>query len=553
MSEGRVYAPGPETRTSTPFPSSPKPRGREQGRTYDYYDLDAPRGRAGPARVGMVPVRGGAAPFGPPRQLPAIPPLQAKLEVGAVDDPLEKEADRVADRVMRAPEGEPVSEGRAASSREGTLQRKCSTCAEEEKIQRKAEGAPAGGVAAPPIVHHALESPGESLDGATRAFLEPRFGRDLADVRVHTGAQAAASAAAVRARAVTVGRDIVFGAGQYSPRSAGGRWLLAHELAHVAQSAEGAVPSIRRCPDAASTSEFDGKATAIKARAEYTGLDAPTKSLTDQILTDARAKDKCIYFADKLKLLFDTKDSSTTDVAARTQASTRAAAKAERGRLSAPVARGRTGLEERASSTGRTWTRIPGKFGGGAFFVDKTDPLNIVVKADVMLNKLAGVTDDNVTNIKSMEDAIEKAASTKGYLVDITFVDTAGPDTFQVNVNPGGWEDATNWGGGDPTGFAHELHHLFAFELDRYDYIESHAGNADMLTPNRLYWFSQEMTKPAGFNNPASLMGGGPHPRRRRLHGCRVGRPGLRGGEDEDECGARSLHEGLSELRSARE
>lgn len=59
---------------------------------------------------------------------------------------------------------------------------------------------------------------------------------DLRAVRIHTGARAAEAARAVNARAYTVGRDVVFGDGEYQPRSSAGRRLLAHELAHVLQS-----------------------------------------------------------------------------------------------------------------------------------------------------------------------------------------------------------------------------------------------------------------------------------------------------------------------------
>jgi hypothetical protein len=52
---------------------------------------------------------------------------------------------------------------------------------------------------------------------------------------VHHDDHAAALSRAVSARAFTVGRDIFFGAGEYSPASAGGRELLTHELAHVVQ------------------------------------------------------------------------------------------------------------------------------------------------------------------------------------------------------------------------------------------------------------------------------------------------------------------------------
>ena len=71
--------------------------------------------------------------------------------------------------------------------------------------------------------------------------MESRFGRDFSPVRVHTDAQAAASAQAVHARAFTVGQDVVFGKGQYAPGSTAGRLLLAHELAHTIQQ-EGMPP-----------------------------------------------------------------------------------------------------------------------------------------------------------------------------------------------------------------------------------------------------------------------------------------------------------------------
>jgi hypothetical protein len=68
-----------------------------------------------------------------------------------------------------------------------------------------------------------------------RAFFEPRLGFDLSNVRIHAGSRAAASARAVGARAYTVGRDVVFGAGQWAPGTEPGRRLIAHELTHVVQ------------------------------------------------------------------------------------------------------------------------------------------------------------------------------------------------------------------------------------------------------------------------------------------------------------------------------
>jgi Domain of unknown function (DUF4157) len=88
----------------------------------------------------------------------------------------------------------------------------------------------------PPVVHTVLNSGGgQPLDPATRAFMEPRFGHDFSQVRVHTDARAAQSVRAVNAIAYTAGSNVVFGPGRYEPSSIQGRSLLAHELTHVLQ------------------------------------------------------------------------------------------------------------------------------------------------------------------------------------------------------------------------------------------------------------------------------------------------------------------------------
>jgi hypothetical protein len=83
---------------------------------------------------------------------------------------------------------------------------------------------------------------GAPLALATRARLEPRFNFDFGTVRVHDDSQAHRAAAALNARAFTVGDRIFFGAGQYAPASPEGQQLLAHELAHVTQQMGTATP-----------------------------------------------------------------------------------------------------------------------------------------------------------------------------------------------------------------------------------------------------------------------------------------------------------------------
>jgi hypothetical protein len=65
--------------------------------------------------------------------------------------------------------------------------------------------------------------------------MESRLGSDLRDVRIHTGPESGAAAAALGANAFAVGRDVVFASGRFDPDSRDGRRLLLHELTHVEQ------------------------------------------------------------------------------------------------------------------------------------------------------------------------------------------------------------------------------------------------------------------------------------------------------------------------------
>jgi outer membrane protein OmpA-like peptidoglycan-associated protein len=88
---------------------------------------------------------------------------------------------------------------------------------------------------APSIVNEVLTGPGQPLDLSTREFMEPRFGYDFGQVRVHVDSKAARSAEALSARAFAMGRHIVFGRSEYSPQTTEGKRIIAHELAHVVQ------------------------------------------------------------------------------------------------------------------------------------------------------------------------------------------------------------------------------------------------------------------------------------------------------------------------------
>ncbi len=150
-------------------------------------------------------------------------PLQVELRVSQARDASEREVDRVAEHVMRTPApGENAGETGSDRATAPPLRRKSSSC------ERR------GG--------------GEPLAKSLKEFFEPRFGADFSKTRVHDDSEAHRSAAGLNARAFTIGENISFAEGEYEPGTEEGRWLIAHELAHVAQQeqAGGGQPEIQR-------------------------------------------------------------------------------------------------------------------------------------------------------------------------------------------------------------------------------------------------------------------------------------------------------------------
>jgi Domain of unknown function (DUF4157) len=156
--------------------------------------------------------------------------LQTKIKVNQPEDVYEQEADQVAEQVMRMTDVElsvpavPVDAHEAKNS-----------------LMRKQSAEPQAHVSpdssnVPSAVQAVLNSGGgRPLDTTSRAFMEPRFRHNFDQVRVYTDTHAAESARMVNALAYTVGRNVVFGSGQFAPQTTQGRYLLAHELAHVVQ------------------------------------------------------------------------------------------------------------------------------------------------------------------------------------------------------------------------------------------------------------------------------------------------------------------------------
>jgi hypothetical protein len=119
--------------------------------------------------------------------------------------------------------------------------------------------------AAPRIVRDVVTSPAQPLRAPVRGTMEARFGHDFGTVRVHADARAADAASAVGARAFTVNRHVVFGAGEYAPGTESGRALLSHELAHVAEGRDPAFQDvILRAPITPHADNPDGDKKRLK-------------------------------------------------------------------------------------------------------------------------------------------------------------------------------------------------------------------------------------------------------------------------------------------------
>ncbi len=170
--------------------------------------------------------------------------LQASLKIGPANDQYEKEADRIAGHVVSmndsgndsAVRGEPrigTPPGNPARQISRTPLVQSITPLQRKKIQLQTKENSVSSSIETSI--HSARGGGRPLSAGERAYFEPRFGAGFSGVKIHTGSDAARMSRSINARAFTVGRDIFFGAGQYSPNTIQGKRLLAHELTHTVQ------------------------------------------------------------------------------------------------------------------------------------------------------------------------------------------------------------------------------------------------------------------------------------------------------------------------------
>ena len=226
------------------------------------------------------------------------PTVQAKMTVGAADDPYEREADAVASQVMakrdivqRAGEEEELQMKRADIQRseggeveEEELQMKrvdmVQRAGEEEELQMKradiqrSEGGEveeeelqmkradiqrdeddqpvdmSGSFDVGADVESKISAKsgsGQTIPDVNRQMFESTMGHDFSGVNVHTDTQSDNLNKQLGARAFTTGSDIFFRQGEYNPASSNGQELLAHELTHVVQ--QGGAASVQKKAD----------------------------------------------------------------------------------------------------------------------------------------------------------------------------------------------------------------------------------------------------------------------------------------------------------------
>jgi hypothetical protein len=161
--------------------------------------------------------------------------IQRKTTVGKTDDPLEHEADKTADKIMRMPEHPFIQRKGSCSCGEyddDHVHLKPLTKQVTPFIQSKNGGAVSDGVASK---IRSTKGNGASINGHAKSYMENRFGADFSNVKIHTGDESVQLSRALNAKAFTVGNDIYFNKDQYQPETDKGKHLLAHELTHVVQ------------------------------------------------------------------------------------------------------------------------------------------------------------------------------------------------------------------------------------------------------------------------------------------------------------------------------
>jgi uncharacterized protein YukE len=206
--------------------------------------------------------------------------IQPKLKIGRPNDRYEREADRVADAVMRMPDLRAKMQTKKGSEqlhmqplakedlqmkqKESGAHQMCPTCREKAsqgqpmncpECEKKLQMSPAMPIngngqteVSPEFSRRILATSGQGapLSPVLNREMSHKIGADFSDVKIHTGQKSKQMNEQLGAKAFTYGNNIYFNHGQYSPASQEGKHLLAHELTHVIQQKNKIQPMIQR-------------------------------------------------------------------------------------------------------------------------------------------------------------------------------------------------------------------------------------------------------------------------------------------------------------------
>jgi Domain of unknown function (DUF4157) len=256
--------------------------------------------------------------------------IQPKLSVGAVDDPFEREADSMADHVMRMPDSSLIQRKCASCEEEeklhrmpetSFLQKKCASCEhdEEEQIHRKITpfiqkqgNGLEGGIASESVTNQINSSRGggNRMSENTLSFMESRFNTDFSGIKIHTDSNAVQMSRDLNAQAFTVGSDIYFNAGKYSPQSSSGKHLLAHELTHTVQQGGGIERKVQRTGETG-TSTYEESVTGTSTDSATPGVTRGTVTRREFAETDTPGQRRQIY-SSEVDIIFDENACSIT-------------------------------------------------------------------------------------------------------------------------------------------------------------------------------------------------------------------------------------------------
>lgn len=197
--------------------------------------------------------------------------VQPKLTVGESGDVYEQEADRMADQVMAISQSDRLIQEREPKKEQSKIQMKSSLASDENLATSGIEGQ-----------LDSSKGGGSPLPDDVRSFMEPRFGSDFSQVRVHTSSESVQMNQDLNAQAFTHKHDIYFGAGKTPAKDA----LTAHELTHIAQQTSPVQhPLIQLKPDPQSSFQtfIESKVAHIHENIENTDVQDPDNNPFHQL------------------------------------------------------------------------------------------------------------------------------------------------------------------------------------------------------------------------------------------------------------------------------